>query len=69
MIGDPVEYYNPETDTWRQIIITHTTASCLRRDPDYYNYKDDEGIRGSVHLTKHSLWRHRHILVEVETSL
>ena len=58
--GDPIQIFDPTTDSWKSLVITHTSASCLRTDPDYYNYRVDDGSKGSAHLTKDSVWRHAH---------
>ena len=55
--GDHIQYFDPKEDTWKEVIITHTSASCLRSHPGYYNFRVDARVAGSVHLTRDTLWR------------
>ena len=55
--GDNVEYYEKETDSWKEAVI----IAVLKRWKEWYNIKHIDGSQCSVNLGKETLWRFKEI--------
>ena len=51
--GDNVEYYEKETDSWKEAVI----IAVLKRWKEWYNIKHIDGSQCSINLGKETLWR------------